>query len=104
MFTTFDQRRADEYLYVAKEDNPNDNEQLTLTDIFHQFDTVTLRGRTSVDRYLNIQRINEFVDPPQSVPISDRTQLTNVSKENGQTKPIFPTRKTSIKQNADRKL
>ncbi len=36
------------------------NEQLTLTDIFHQFDTITLRGRTSIDRYLNIQRVKQL--------------------------------------------
>ncbi len=59
LFTTFDIRRADDYLYIRNSDIRLNNEQLTLTDIFHQFDTITLRGRTSIDRYLNIQRINE---------------------------------------------
>ena len=38
-----------------------DCERLTLTDIFHQFDTITLRGRTSVDRYLN-RKIETNID------------------------------------------
>ena len=86
MFTTFDLRRANEYLDLGKEDNADvvlNNEQLTLTDIFHQFDTITLRGRTSVDRYLNIQRTKDL--------------------ENEQKLFVDPTQKTSIKQNADRK-
>ncbi|CAF1492736.1 unnamed protein product, partial [Didymodactylos carnosus] len=39
-------------------DQQSGYDQITLTEIFHQFDTITLRGRTSVDRYLNIQLAN----------------------------------------------
>jgi hypothetical protein len=46
-------------LYVNNPDVISNDERLTLTDIFHQFDTITLRGRTSIDRYLNIQRAKE---------------------------------------------
>jgi hypothetical protein len=58
-FTTFDIKTADNYLNNS--DILSTNEQLTLTDIFHQFDTITLRGRTSIDRYLNIQQENNQI-------------------------------------------
>lgn len=45
------------YDYLYKENsNLFNNEQITLTDIFRQFDTITLRGRTSIDRYFNQQQ------------------------------------------------
>ncbi len=59
LFTTFNIKTADNYLNNF--DILSTNEQLTLTDIFHQFDTITLRGRTSIDRYLNIQQENNQI-------------------------------------------
>lgn len=63
-------KTAYEYLYIIDQNNSDIsqiNEQLTLTDIFHQFDTITLRGRTSIDRYLNIQRAKEFTQPSMQI-------------------------------------
>ncbi len=78
----------------------NNNEQLTLTEIFHQFDTITLRGRTSIDRYLNIQRDQQFTQQAKieneqqlTVEISDRTRIPNISEENDQRKQILATQK-----------
>ncbi|UJR35051.1 hypothetical protein I4U23_027827 [Adineta vaga] len=62
-FTTFELKTAYEYLYLIEKnltDKTIPNQQLTLTEIFHQFDTITLRGRTSIDRYLNIQRTKQI--------------------------------------------
>jgi hypothetical protein len=56
---TFEMKRAEEFIHQDNSDSLLNNERLTLTDIFHQFDTITLRGRTSIDRYLNIQRAYE---------------------------------------------
>ncbi|CAF3459189.1 unnamed protein product, partial [Rotaria sp. Silwood2] len=67
-FTKFEMKIAHNYLHIIDENNSNIsliNEQLTLTDIFHKFDTITLRGRTSIDRYLNIQRAKELAQHSQ---------------------------------------
>ncbi|CAF0766690.1 unnamed protein product [Rotaria sp. Silwood1] len=67
-FTKFQMKTAHDYLYIIDQNNSDIssiNEQLTLTDIFHQFDTITLRGRTSIDRYLNIQRAKELAQHSQ---------------------------------------
>ncbi|CAF3281395.1 unnamed protein product [Rotaria sp. Silwood2] len=67
-FTKFEMKIAHNYLHIIDENNSDIsliNEQLTLTDIFHKFDTITLRGRTSIDRYLNIQRAKELAQHSQ---------------------------------------
>ena len=61
-FTLFKLKPTMDYLHIIDQNHlasVSTNEQLTLTDIFHQFDTITLRGRTSIDRYLNTQHTNE---------------------------------------------
>jgi hypothetical protein len=100
--------RAYEYLYIHNQDNSDvlsNNEQITLTDVFHQFDTITLRGRTSIDRYLNIQRSmgmtnygidrrNIPLDSSRIVdisPISRRDEIVTIQETNGQIKRILPT-------------
>ncbi|CAF0844358.1 unnamed protein product [Adineta steineri] len=68
-FTTFEMKTAYEYLYIIDQNNlemSSSHEQITLTDIFHQFDTITLRGRTSIDRYLNIQPTKEIIQQSQN--------------------------------------
>ncbi len=82
--------KAYDYLYFIDQNHPNilsTNEQLTLTDIFHQFDTITLRGRTSIDRYLNIQSNEQplNIELPQ---IYDRTRI-----DTDQRKQILPIQK-----------
>jgi len=73
-FITFDIKTADDYLNNS--DILSNSEQLTLTDIFHQFDTITLRGRTSIDRYLNIQRAKQLnIELPS---------ISNIQEENNQ--------------------
>ena len=58
-FTSFEMSTIIDCLHMMDKNTKTEvDEQLTLTDIFHQFDTVTLRGRTSIDRYLNIQQAN----------------------------------------------
>jgi len=72
--------------YLFKENNPenlSNNEQLTLTDIFHQFDTITLRGRTSIDRYLNQQ---SQIENEQRLNI-ELPRIGNISEENNQMLP-----------------
>ncbi|CAF3257610.1 unnamed protein product [Rotaria socialis] len=103
---TIDQRNYD----VAT----STNEQVTLTDIFHQFDSITLRGRTSIDRYLNIQRTKEFTQQFQnenvlidrrSIPFNHQQELDSshsveipqLTNRNGL--EIFSKGTDSIKQN-----
>ncbi|CAF0921179.1 unnamed protein product [Rotaria sordida] len=67
-FTKFQMKTEHDYLHIIDQNNSDIsliNEQITLTDIFHQFDTITLRGRTSIDRYLNIQRAKELAQYSQ---------------------------------------
>ena len=119
-------KRAYDYLYIINENVLSSNEQLTLTDIFHQFDTITLRGRTSIDRYLNIQRAKELAQVEQqsiamanvgidrrSIPFNAQQQLNgsriveipqvsprveegNISKEDDQIIQNLPTQKYHI--------
>jgi hypothetical protein len=103
LFTTFDIRRAaDDCFHTRNSDIQLNNEELTLTEIFHQFDTITLRGRTSIDRYLNIQQTNELIDssnqtqnPEEKDQINQvrtyrSTQLQAISQNQGQTPLISP--------------
>jgi hypothetical protein len=103
LFTTFDIRRvADDCFHTRNSDIQLNNEELTLTEIFHQFDTITLRGRTSIDRYLNIQRTNELIDSSNQTQILEEkdqikqvrtyrsTQLQAISQNQGQTPLISP--------------
>ena len=58
-FSTFQMHIAREGLHLLNKDSDqtaSTNKGLTLTDIFHQFDTITLRGRTSIDRHLDLQQ------------------------------------------------
>jgi hypothetical protein len=81
--------------YLFKENNPenlSNNEQLTLTDIFHQFDTITLRGRTSIDRYLNQQ---SQIENEQRLNI-ELPRIGKISEEDNQ---MLPT--SSLKHNVE---
>ncbi|CAF1004636.1 unnamed protein product [Adineta ricciae] len=86
-FTTFEMKTAYEYLYIIDQNMSEksiDNPQLTLTDVFHQFDTITLRGRTSIDRYLNIQQTKQ-------IQVEKNKSITNIQFDNR--------KRSSIKQN-----
>ena len=62
-FQTTEMQATYECLHPNETKLSSFDDEITLTDIFHQFDTITLRGRTSIDRYLNIQRNeNRFSD------------------------------------------
>ena len=85
-------KTAYEYLYIIDQntsEKSTGNPQLTLTDVFHQFDTITLRGRTSIDRYLNIQRAKQH-------EIEKEKSITNIQFDNS--------KRSSIKQNDERLL
>ena len=81
IFTKFQMKTTNDYIYMIEENKSSDvlsfNEQLTLTEIFHQFDTISLRGRTSIDRYLNIQRAKELV---QHSHIENNTKSTLINR------------------------
>ena len=103
LYTTFDPSRSDVYL-----GNKSSNDgSLTLTEIFHQFDTITLRGRTSIDKHLNDQNsedpsrkmnisflLSRFacvfleIAPVSHIPRS--SQLQSISQNQGQTPLTSP--------------
>lgn len=74
-YLTYNLNNIYDYLY-KQDSNLFNNEQITLTDIFHQFDTITLRGRTSIDRYLNQQ-----IQISNNIPEETNNQ-TNLIKYN----------------------
>jgi hypothetical protein len=102
-------KTAVEYLYIIGQNNSDIspiNEQLTLTDIFHQFDTITLRGRTSIDRYLNIQRAKEFaqqsqIENEQQSRLGPSRVVETLQGADGYNQIQYPN--SSVKHNEERK-
>lgn len=93
-FTQLEIKTAQDYLNILDQSNSNiatsNNEELTLTDIFHQFDTIALRGRTSIDRYLNIEKTTDStqklklkIEQP-SIKMNNTQNSSNISFDNCQ--------------------
>lgn len=101
LFTTFDLSRSSDYL---SETSSNDH-SVTLTEIFHQFDTITLRGRTSIDKHLNNPSNGEWFhwniwlsliwcEGPLVSHIPRSSQPQSISQNQGQTPLTSPSPST----------